>query len=180
MFKQSSHSSKFNFPKLSGDKRITTPKNNFKKFNFDINNKFIQKNTFCKKHQEPFIKYCQNCNTDLCEYCVFTHDNNHILIKYSDIIPDENEINLLKQTLKIFHENYSKLLYEIKNWEKNLQEKISFFEKEIENNELLNNINFINDFTKHEINFKNIFKFRKIFTMVLEGVQVLIRTKIII
>ena len=169
MFKQSSHSSKFNFPKLSGDKRITTPKNNFKKFNFDINNKFIQKNTFCKKHQEPFIKYCQNCNTDLCEYCVFTHDNNHILIKYSDIIPDENEINLLKQTLKIFHENYTKLLYEIKNWEKNLQEKISFFEKEIENNELLNNINFINDFTKHEINFKNIFKFRKIFTMVLGG-----------
>ena len=49
MHKQSSNSSKYIFPKLSSDnKRITTPKNNFKKFNFDINNnnnnKFLQKN----------------------------------------------------------------------------------------------------------------------------------------
>jgi len=168
MYKQSSHSSKYLFPRLSNDKRITTPKNNFKKFNFDINStKLSQKNSFCKKHQEPFIKYCQNCNSDLCKYCVFTHDDNHNIIEYTDIIPDENEINLLKQTLKIFHENYIKLLDEIKKWEKNLSEKILFFEKEIENNELLNNIDFINDFSKNEINFKNIFKFRKIFNQVL-------------
>ena len=174
MHKQSSNSSKYIFPKLSSDnKRITTPKNNFKKFNFDINNnnnnKFLQKNSFCQKHREPFIKYCQNCDSDLCEYCVFTHDKNHSLINYTDIIPDENEINLLKQTLKIFRENYTNLLHEIKNWEKNLHEKISFVEKEIENDDILNNINFINDFTNNEINFKNIFKFRKIFDTVFGG-----------
>ena len=168
MHKQSSNSSKYIFPKLSDNKRITTPKNNYKKFNFDINNKFL-KNSFCQKHREPFIKYCQNCDNDLCQYCVFTHDKNHSLIIYSDIIPDENEINLLKQTLKIFQENYTKLLYEIKNWEKNLNEKISLFQKEIENNDILNNINFINDFVNNEINFKNIFKFRKIFTTVFGG-----------
>ena len=167
MYKQSSQTSKYILPKISNNKRITTPKNNFKKFNFDLNDKFISKNGICKKHREPFIKYCQNCDYDLCEYCVFTHDNNHILIKYSDIIPDENEINFLKETLKNFENNYTKLLNEINKWTKNLEEILIFIEKEMDKNEVLGNINFVNNFDKIEINFKNIFKFRKIFLAVL-------------
>ena len=168
MHKQSSNNSKFIFPQISNNKRITTPKNNFKKFNFDINNKYnIKQNSFCKKHQEPFIKYCQTCENDLCEYCVFTHDNNHNLIKLSDIIPDEDEINLLKQTLLQIEDNYNKLIYEIKKWKKNLEEKIFFLEKEINKNEVINNINFISDFSQNEITFNTILKFRKISQQIL-------------
>ena len=166
MYKQSPKLSNYIFPKISNVKRITTPKHNFKKFNFDLNYKFSTKNEICAKHREPFIKYCQNCNCDLCEYCCFTHDNNHIIIKYSDIIPDENEINILKDALKNFGNNYIKLLNEIKKWKKNLEEIFLFLEKEIDNNEVISNINFINNFDKNEINFKNIFKFRKIFLSV--------------
>ena len=57
MFKQSSETAKIIFPKLSNIKRITTPKHNFNRFNFDINNnnnKYLNKNTLCKKHQEPY------------------------------------------------------------------------------------------------------------------------------
>ena len=121
MYKQSPKTTNYIFPKISNTKRITTPKNNFKKFKFDLNNKFSTKNAICSKHREPFIKYCQNCNYDLCEYCFFTHDNNHIIIKYSDIIPDKNEINTLKEALKNFGDNYIKLLNEIKKWKKNLK-----------------------------------------------------------
>ena len=169
MYKQSSQTSKYILPKISNNKRITTPKNNFKKFKFDLNNKFTTKNSICEKHREPFINFCQNCNCDLCEYCVFTHDNNHILIKYSNIIPEENEINLLKETLKNFSDNYTKLLNEIKKWKNDLEEILDFIEKEIDKNEVLGNINFVNNFDNIEINFKNIFKFRKIFLAVLGG-----------
>ena len=174
MFKQSSETAKIIFPKLSNIKRITTPKHNFNRFNFDINNnnnnnKYLNKNTLCKKHQEPFIEFCQNCNIDLCQICIYTHDNDHPLIKYSDIIPDENEINYLIQTLKNFQDNYYRLLDEIKKWKNNLEEQIFFLEKEIDKNEILNNIYFVNDFSNVEINFNNIFKFRKIFFEVLGG-----------
>ena len=168
MHKQSSNNSKFIFPQVCNNKRITTPKNNFKKINFDINNKLnLKKNSFCKKHQEPFIKYCQICETDLCEYCGFTHDNNHKLIKYADIIPDDNEINLLKQTLFKIEDNYNKLILEIKKWKKSLEEIIFFLEKEINKNEVLNNVNFISEFSQNEITFNSILKFRKISSQIL-------------
>ena len=166
MYKQSPKTTNYIFPKISNTKRITTPKNNFKKFKFDLNNKFSTKNAICSKHREPFIKYCQNCNYDLCEYCFFTHDNNHIIIKYSDIIPDKNEINTLKEALKNFGDNYIKLLNEIKKWKKNLEEIFLFLEKEIDNKEIISNINFIKNYDKNEINYENIFKFRKIFLSV--------------
>ena len=57
MYKQSSQTSKYILPKISNNKRITTPKNNFKKFKFDLNNKFTTKNSICEKHREPFINF---------------------------------------------------------------------------------------------------------------------------
>ena len=169
MYKQSPKNSNYVFPRLSNIKRITTPKNCFKKFNFDINSKKYNKIALCKKHQEPFIKYCQNCDYDLCEYCIYTHDKNHILIKFSDIIPDQKEISTLKKTLQNYYDNYNKLLDEIKKWKKNVEELIDFLEKETEKNEILSNINFINNFEQNEMNFKKIFKFRKIYLWVLGG-----------
>ena len=169
MYKQSPKNSNYVFPRLSNIKRITTPKNCFKKFNFDINSKKYNKIALCKKHQEPFIKYCQNCDYDLCEYCIYTHDKNHILIKYSDLIPDQKEISTLKKTLQNYSDNYNKLLDEIKKWKKNVDKLIDFLEKETEKNEILSNINFINNFEQNEMNFEKIFKFRKIYLWVLGG-----------
>jgi len=47
--------------------------------------------------------------------------------------------------------------------------QIFFLEKEIDKNVILNNNNFVNDFSNIEINFNNIFEFRKIFFEVLGG-----------
>ena len=50
--------------------------------------------------------------------------------------------------------------------EKKFRRNFSFFRKRIDNNEIISNINFINNFDKTEINYENIFKFRKIFLSV--------------
>jgi L1 cell adhesion molecule like protein len=163
MYKQSSQSPIYTFPKISNIKAITTPKNYIKKINLNLKSESHSKNAICKKHCEPFLKYCKNCENDLCLYCSFTHDNKHLIINYEEIIPDENEINILKKNIKVIRNNYNKLLNEITTWKKLLDEKIFNFEKELEKNEILNNFHFIENFNNIEINSENIIKFRKIF-----------------
>ena len=75
-----------------------------------INNNKLKKNDKCPSHQEPFIKYCTNCTSDICQFCISLH-NNHLIINYEDIFPDEEEKNLLKNTLKHINKDYSKLFF---------------------------------------------------------------------
>lgn len=141
---------------------INTP---LKELGIKMNNQFIN-NDRCLKHQDQFIKYCINCSVDLCQYCLISHDN-HILINYNDIVPDNEEINLLKNTIKCINEDYSKLLEEITNWKKNLEEKIFYFERLIEKNEIINDVDFVNNFNNFKKNYLTIMKFRQIFSSVI-------------
>lgn len=129
------------------------------------NNNNLTKNEKCLKHQEPFIKYCSKCAVDLCQYCELSHSN-HLLINYEDIAPDVDEINLLKNTIKCINEDYSKLLEEISKWKKILEEKIFYFERIIEKNEIINDIDFVNNFNNFKKNYLTIMKFRNIFSSV--------------
>ena len=129
------------------------------------NNNNLTRNDKCLKHQEPFIKYCSKCTIDLCQYCELSHSN-HLLINYEDIAPDDDEINLLKNTIKCINEDYSKLLEEITKWKKILEEKIFYFERIIEKNEIINDIDFVNNYNNFKKNYLTIMKFRNIFSSV--------------
>ena len=126
----------------------------------------IYNNDKCQKHQEPFIKYCTNCKMDICQYCNPLHDN-HLLISYENIFPGEEEINLLKNTLKLISDDYSKLLEEILKWKNNLEDKIFYFERLIEKNEIINDVNYVYNFGNIKKNYLSIMKFRQIFSSVI-------------
>ena len=152
----------YSFKNTNEYQNIHIPSNDY---NLRTNNN-LKNNDKCQKHQEPFIKYCTNCTIDICRFCISSHEN-HLLLSYENISPDEEEINLLKNTLKIISEDYSKLLEEIVKWKKNLEEKIFYFERLIEKNEIINDVNYVYNFENFKKNYFTIMKFRQIFSSVI-------------
>ena len=152
----------YSFKNTNEYQNIHIPSNDY---NLRTNNN-LKNNDKCQKHQEPFIKYCTNCTIDICRFCISSHEN-HLLLSYENISPDEEEINLLKSTLKIISEDYSKLLEEIVKWKKNLEEKIFYFERLIEKNEIINDVNYVYNFENFKKNYFTIMKFRQIFSSVI-------------
>ena len=45
---------------------------------------YDDKNYICNKHNETFLKYCEDCKIDLCLSCINGHKN-HKLISYEDV-----------------------------------------------------------------------------------------------
>ena len=71
-------------------------KNKLKDKNINLDDKLINK---CQRHDIDISYYCENCQKNLCIFCMGknSEDNEHInhkIINFSDIIPDENEINV--------------------------------------------------------------------------------------
>ena len=163
MYKQSSsNSNSISYININQYENNKTESNDF---GVNINN-LIKKTDKCLKHNNPLIKYCTNCSTDICQHCISFHDN-HLLLNYNDIFPDDEEINILKNTIKNITEDYSKLLDEIIKWKKSLEEMIFYFERLIEKNEIINDIDFVNNFNNLKKNYITIMKFRLIFSCVI-------------
>ena len=56
---------------------------------------YEDKNYICKKHNDPFTKFCKTCNEDICIICENKHKN-HDKFDFSSLLIDKNE--LLKST----------------------------------------------------------------------------------
>lgn len=125
-------------------------KNNPKKH---LQVKYDQKNYFCDKHFQKYVKYCFNCRKNLCQDCSVEHKN-HSIKDYDSMSPIIKEIkndldkikekmeelkiiivyikrNLLDGTMKIY-ENYCEILNDI-------IEKYEFNNKEFKNYGVLKN-----------------------------------------
>jgi len=68
--------------------------NKYKNDNIIIN--YNQKNFICEKHNETFIKYCNDCKINICKSCSNEH-NSHKIIYYCNIILDMKEIKKNKR-----------------------------------------------------------------------------------
>jgi len=128
---------------------------------------YDQKNYLCEKHQEIFIKYCNECKMNICLICENEHKG-HNTIAYADMLPNEIEIkeyiNKLRKAIDILKNN----IEEIKNKMDEVKKNIEIFYninsyiinnynikyrnyeilqniKEINNNKILDEINKIND-----------------------------------
>ena len=134
--------------------------------------KYEQKNFICQKHNEIYVKYCNQCKMNICIRCENEHKN-HENIYYGDIISKEDEnkkylhelresIDLLKKYIKQIIEKLKKVVdnleiyyninniinkYDIKNRNYEILQNI----KEFNNNNILDDINKINK----EININN-------------------------
>ena len=57
--------------------------------------KYENRNIICNKHNEKYIKYCNECNKDICMECIIEHKN-HKGIYYGEIIENIDNNNEYK------------------------------------------------------------------------------------
>ena len=126
-------------------------------------------NNLCTYHNEQYFSFCKSCCTQICRFCEDSHFN-HELIDFKIIQPQKEEIDLLKEIIKKYEEDYNNILSKIISWKKMIDNIISSFQAQIKNNQKMNqNIDFI--FNKCDYNYMNyysILKFRQIFANIIE------------
>jgi len=121
---------------------------------------YEQKNYICEKHNEIYIKYCDECKMNLCMICSNEHKN-HKNILFEDIIPNNDKIKenmkKLRKSIDIFNKNIDEIIIKLKKVKENIEIYYNInnniFNKYIiknRNYEILQNIN--------EINNNNIYK----------------------
>ena len=69
-------------------------------------------NTKCAPHKKKLLYYCYDCNEDLCELCIKTH-NDHEHKQLKDMI-SLNKLKEIEDELFIWHKEYSKYLLELR------------------------------------------------------------------
>ena len=119
-------------------------------------------NFFICSHKSNFISFCENCSLDLCIECEEKHIE-HKIIKFNEIIPTKEEINIINNTIKKYILDFNKLIEEIYKWKKELDKKIFYFEEKVKNNLTVNrNLEFIEnfDFNKNN-NYSSILKYKQ-------------------
>ena len=120
----------------------------------------------CKKHEKTLYKICITCKIDICSQCEKDHVN-HYIIKQEEIMPDSEEIKKVKFGIENFIDDYNQLFDNIKIWQKEINEKILFFENENKNNIILHSIDFIKNYNTNKMSLNNIIKFRKLYSCII-------------
>ena len=80
---------------------------------------YENKNYICKEHNETFVKYCYDCEIDLCLSCINEHED-HEIISYGDELIDmkdlrkkmkrlEEDINKFKMNIEEIINKYNKI-----------------------------------------------------------------------
>ena len=143
--------------------------------------KYDQKNYMCLEHEDTFSSYCNQCKKNLCTACENKHYG-HEIISLGKLFPDKNELKRQNETFKVnldkLKENVKNLVDILNNFIKNIEifynikkeindsfsNKLKNYEylnciKEINNNEILN------DMTKILNENNKCYKFQQIFNI---------------
>ena len=124
--------------------------------NYDV------KNYYCKKHNDPYIKYCNECKTNICLLCENEHIN-HKNESFGNMMPNIEEIKRkmleLRKSIDIFNDNIKEIMSKLIKVKDNLEiyYKINYdilnnYEPKNRNYIILQNINQINTNNNKEIN----------------------------
>jgi len=97
---------------------------------------YEQKSYICEKHNEIYIKYCDECKMNICIMCANEHKN-HKNILFEDIIPNNDKIkeNMkeLRKSIDIFNKNIDEIINKLKKVKENIEIYYNI------NNNILNN-----------------------------------------
>ena len=117
----------------------------------------------CGIHHCNYFKYCTICKKDICCQCETESHTNHKTINYENILPDLNEINIIKNGLKEYEKNYYEFINIINKWKKDLDKMLNEYQKQMDNI-----IEYINKFNNEKNNFNSIYKYRNICSLILD------------
>ena len=85
---------------------------------------YEKKNYICEKHNEIYIKYCDECKMNICIMCANEHKN-HKNILFEDIIPNNDKIkekmNELRKSIDIFNNNIEELIKKLEKVKENME-----------------------------------------------------------
>ena len=112
------------------------------KTNHDSNHniiKYDQKNYICPKHNDTYIKYCEDCSINMCFSCETEH-NEHKIVSFEDFRPD------IEKTKK----RLIKIKKEVEEFNKQIKSIIAIL------NSLMNSINIYYDINNNIMNNYNI------------------------
>ena len=137
--------------------------NKYNDINFIINH---FSNNICYIHNKEYCSYCKSCLKDICQFCINSH-NNHELIIYQNIIPKNEEIKLLLDSIKKYNNDYNILINEIYKWKREIENMIINLEDLMKSNRILENINFILNYNHFKLNYNSILKFREIYSNII-------------
>ena len=139
---------------------------------------YDNKNYICNKHNKSYIKYCEDCNIDICLSCTNEHKN-HKIISYQNKLIDiknirnkmnefENVINELKVNLEEIINKFKKIMDNFDNIY-NISNNILNSYNKNRNYRLLLNINYMDKYIDNEINnIKNKYKYGYNFNQLLD------------
>jgi len=102
-----------------------------------------QANYICNKDNSPYISYCKNCNKNLCSKCEIIHDRNHCLIKYSNMINNNNYYN----------QNLNDFMMKITQLKNEINSLINILNKVLSNIDIYSNL--CNNIFKNECEYQN-------------------------
>ena len=118
----------------------------------------------CSIHHCNYFKYCTKCKKDICCQCETESHTNHKTINYENILPDLNEINIIKNGLKEYEKNYYEFINIINKWKKDFDKMLNDYQKQMSNI-----IEYINKFNNEKKNFNSIYKYRSVFSLILDS-----------
>ena len=114
----------------------------------------------CAQHNSNFIGFCKNCKKNICKDCSDFEHKNHFISKFYELLPSNEEIIQLKNSIDNEVNDINDLLVKTFNeWIKELQNK---FDELIQSLKAKNNLyNFIiNFYETKEFNYQNIYNIK--------------------
>ena len=56
--------------------------------------------TLCQEHNEKYESFCKTCHKNICAQCISKMHQNHVLVKFQELQPSNDEIKNLKNSIK--------------------------------------------------------------------------------
>ena len=114
----------------------------------------------CLKHNSNFNSFCKTCRKNICKECSDYEHKNHFISQFYELLPSNEEIIQLKNSIDNEINDINNFLIEtFNNWIKELKEKFDILIENIKaKNKLYNFI--INFYETKEFNYQNIYNIK--------------------
>ena len=124
------------------------------------NSKDTLNDFICAKHNSNYNSFCKSCQKNICKECADKEHKNHFISQYYELLPSNEDIIQLKNSIDKEMNDVEKFLDEVFNkWMTEVKEKFNELIESIKcKNKLYNYI--INFYESKEFNYQNIYNIK--------------------